>query len=71
MAKKVSSTFYLSAEDVASLKELAGRLGHIAKAGAATGQGSASELLRRLAENPLKVAQEIVEFYRTQEASKR
>jgi hypothetical protein len=68
---KVSSTLYLNAEHVAALQRLAGRLGYNAGAGPAAGQGSASALVRALAENPLKMAQEIVEFYRTQEASKR
>jgi hypothetical protein len=68
---KVSSTLYLNAEHVAALQRLAGRLGYNAEAGPAAGQGSASALVRTLADQPLKVAQEIIEFYQAQEASKR
>jgi hypothetical protein len=60
---KVSSTLYLRAEHVTALQELAGRLGYNAGAGSAAGQGSASALVRKLAEEPMEVAEAIIRLY--------
>jgi hypothetical protein len=68
MTKKVSSTLYLSAEDIARLQRLAGSLGHNARSGAAAGQGSASALVRALASDPVGVARKIIELYERENA---
>jgi hypothetical protein len=62
MVKK-SSTIWIQKEHILALQKLAGRLGYTGSRGSAINQGSASALIRALADDPVKVAWEIVKLY--------
>jgi hypothetical protein len=62
MVKK-ASTLWVHEEHIQALQALAERLGYVGTRGPAVGQGSASALIRELAEEPRKVAEEIIKLY--------
>lgn len=49
----MTSTLHISADHIAKLQAIAEQLGYVADRGAASGKGSASKLMRALAEGEL------------------